>query len=49
MKEVYFDVYCKSCANWSTDEDDEPCYSCLSEPAREDSHKPARYEEKNKK
>ena len=40
MKEVYFDKYCATCANKDIAESEEPCYECLSEPAREYSHKP---------
>lgn len=46
MKEVYYDQYCKTCEHSSKAEDDEPCCECLDEPARPESHKPARYEEK---
>lgn len=43
MKEVYFSEYCKSCVNKDTDEWEDPCHECLTEGARANSHKPARY------
>ena len=43
-KEVYFNEYCKSCANKKYQEHEEPCYSCLNEPVNLYSHKPAKYE-----
>lgn len=45
-KEVYFDEYCKTCANEKKKEDEEPCDECLSEPVNLDSHKPVRWKEK---
>ena len=45
-KEVYFDQYCKTCENYETLEEKEPCCSCLSEPTNLYSHKPVRYKEK---
>lgn len=45
LREVYFNVYCKSCKYWKTKDTDEPCNDCLSNPANIDSHKPVRYEE----
>lgn len=44
-KEVYFIEYCATCTNKDTPEDEEPCFSCLQVPARENSHKPEKYEE----
>lgn len=49
MKEVYFSEYCKSCVNKDTDEHEDPCHECLTEGARYNSHKPARYVEAMKK
>lgn len=46
MKEVYYDQYCKTCEHSSKAEDDEPCRECLDEPARPESHKPLKWEEK---
>ena len=45
-KEVYFSEYCKTCKNKDTKESDEPCNTCLNEPAIMYSHKPVKYEEK---
>lgn len=42
-KEVYFDQYCKTCHYKNTAESEDPCYECLSEPARQNSHKPVRW------
>lgn len=46
MKEVYYEQYCKTCEHSSKAESEEPCNECLSEPARQNSHKPIKYEEK---
>jgi hypothetical protein len=46
MKEVYFDKYCKTCKHKKVAESEDPCYECLEEPARQETHKPAHYEEK---
>lgn len=48
MKIVNFDEYCKRCINAKKKESEDPCYECLQEPARQYSHKPARFEEANK-
>lgn len=48
MKEVYFDQYCKTCKNEKIAETEDPCCECLGEGARQDSHKPARYEKMRK-
>ena len=45
MKLVNFDEYCKCCHYKKTKESENPCYECLQEPARQHSHKPARFEE----
>lgn len=45
MKEVYFDKYCKTCANYGKAESEDPCYDCLNEPENANSHKPVKYEE----
>ena len=44
MKEVYFDQYCKTCVHNKEKETEHPCCDCLEEPARQDSHKPAKWE-----
>lgn len=46
MKLVYFDEYCKTCKHKNVVEDSEPCDECLTEPARQYSHKPVKWEEK---
>lgn len=48
MKEVYFDKYCKTCKNEKKKETEDPCWDCLAEPGNVDSHKPTRWEEKEK-
>lgn len=47
-KEVYFDQYCKTCKHADRKEEDDPCCDCLAEPTNSYSHKPVRYEEKEK-
>ncbi len=49
MKLVHFDEYCKRCIHKKKKESEDPCYECLTEPARQFSHKPARFEEDRKK
>ena len=44
MKEVYFDQYCKTCLHKDVKDTERPCCDCLEECARQDSHKPARWE-----
>lgn len=46
MKEVYFDQYCKTCKHENESESDDTCHYCLEEPARQYSHKPLNWEEK---
>ena len=48
FKIVHYDEYCKTCVNKDKKESEDPCYDCLNEPGRVDSHRPARYEEKEK-
>ena len=43
QKEVRFDIFCRSCSFYPTTEDQEPCTTCLSSPASEESHKPVKY------
>lgn len=45
-KEVYFEQYCKNCKHKDTNEADDPCDECLSEPMNIYSHKPINWEEK---
>lgn len=48
FKEVDFKTYCKTCKNKDVKETEDPCYDCLDIPARPDSHKPEKYEKKEK-
>ena len=45
-KEVYFNEYCKKCANEKVKDTDTPCAECLNEPLNWNTHKPVKYEEK---
>lgn len=45
FKEVDYEKYCKSCEHRKNKEYEDPCYDCLGEPARIDSHKPVNYKE----
>ncbi len=45
-KEVYFDKYCETCRHEKVEEKEDPCHECLNEPARMNSHKPVKWEEK---
>lgn len=45
LKEVYFDKYCPKCKHKDTSEQEEPCFTCLAEPAKIDSHRPEKFEE----
>lgn len=49
MKEIRFDLYCKTCEYEKQTEDKEPCAECLDTAAREYSHKPINWKEKSKK
>lgn len=42
---VNFDMYCTSCKHVNVPENEEPCDTCLSIPARQDSRKPEKWEE----
>ena len=48
-KFVRFDQYCSSCKHKKVkdDEGEEPCNTCLGEPARDYSHKPIKYEKED--
>lgn len=48
LKEVYFCKYCGSCKYAELDSSEDPCDSCLSNPAKENSHKPLYYKEMTK-
>lgn len=47
-KEVYFHEYCKQCKHWEKKETESPCFECLDEPVNVYSHKPLKFEEKEK-
>lgn len=47
QKEVYYDQYCRTCKNELKQENEEPCWTCLTYPSNEDSHKPVCWEAKN--
>ncbi len=48
-KEVWFERYCMDCTHYLVDETDEPCNECLTNPMREYSHKPIKFEPKEDK
>lgn len=48
-KEVYFDVYCKKCKHFEKKGHEDPCNECLTIGAREGTHKPEKFEEKEEK
>lgn len=47
-KEVRFDEYCKKCKHYELRETEDPCFTCLEDPINLYSHKPVKYEEKEK-
>ena len=47
-KEVYFHMYCKECKHRELNENQEPCNECLGEPINQYSHKPIKFEKKEK-
>lgn len=49
LKEVYFGEYCSKCEYGSRPESSNPCWDCLEAPARQDSHKPVYFKEKETK
>lgn len=46
LKIVEYDDWCYRCKHRSVTEDEEPCRECLTIPARPDSHKPEKWEER---
>lgn len=44
-KEVFFDMYCKTCKYYKQASYLHPCNDCLSNPYNEDSHKPVNWKE----
>lgn len=47
-KEVYFYKYCKDCKYDKLLNTDDPCNECLDEPINQYSHKPVKFEAKEK-
>ena len=45
-KMVFFDKYCTSCKHEAVNEEDDPCDECLRSYAKENSHKPLKWEAK---
>lgn len=48
-KEVYFHEYCKTCRYLNAKDTEEPCAECLGEPLNWNTHRPVKYEKKEKK
>lgn len=48
-KEVYFNVYCPKCKYYNLDAIMDPCNDCLAIGAREESHKPEYFKDKEEK
>lgn len=48
-KEVYFHEYCKSCKHEKVKDTEKPCDECLSESTNLNTHRPVKYEKKEKK
>lgn len=47
-KEVYFYQYCKDCKHEHLPMAEEPCNECLDNPTNQYSHKPVKFEKKEK-
>ena len=47
-KEVYFNQYCPKCKHEKLPETDDICNDCMTEPVNLNSHKPVKFEEKEK-
>lgn len=47
-KEVYFHQYCEKCKHKDVEQSEEPCNECLENPENLYSHKPVKFEEKEK-
>lgn len=47
LREVRFDIYCKTCASEKVKETDDPCNECLSNPSNFNSEKPVNWKEKD--
>ena len=47
-KEVHFHEYCKKCKHKEVEDIEEPCNECLDNPVNLYSHKPVKFEEKER-
>ena len=47
IKEVFFGEYCPKCVHKDTAESEQPCFDCLAEPGRSESHRPEKFVEKS--
>ena len=47
-KEGYFHEYCKNCRHKEVEQHEEPCNECLDNPVNLYSHKPVKFEEKER-
>ena len=47
-KEVYYHEYCKTCKHEKLSEHEEPCSECMTEAFNWNTHKPVKYEKKEK-
>ena len=47
-KEVYYHLYCEKCKHQGVEHTEEPCNECLHNPVNLYSHKPVKFEEKEK-
>lgn len=47
-KEVFYDIYCKTCKYYKQASYLNPCNDCLNTPYNEDSHKPVNWKEGEK-
>ena len=48
-KEVYYHEYCKKCRHEKVSDTETPCDECLNESLNWNTHRPVKYEEKEKK
>ena len=47
-KEVFYDIYCKTCKYYEQASYLSPCNDCLNTPCNDDSHKPVNWKEGKK-
>lgn len=47
-REVHFNEYCETCKHRDLSEKDDPCFDCLDEPVNVNSHKPVKWEAREK-